>query len=309
VTAAASARAFAPGKVILLGEHAVVYGHAALAGPLSWGVTAQAVSATKATLDIPKAVKGPGRELLLKAFARAAKRCGGPRVRVSLQSELPVSMGLGSSAAVSVALARLLLESGRRPASPERVRALALEMEEAFHGTPSGIDHTVSALDELILYRRAAPRAKPQVKKVASPKPLKVVVALAGARSATRVTVGALRERQALWPRRYRRLFDQMGQVAKEGARAVAEGDLQGLGDAMNVNHGLLAAAGLSSGNIDALVHTLRSLGALGAKLTGAGGDGGSVVGLFVEPERALARLTQNGVFCFESQIAGPKVL
>lgn len=76
----------------------------------------------------------------------------------------------------------------------------------------------------------------------------------------------------------------------------------------MNVNHGLLAAAGLSSPSLDGLVHQLRAMGALGAKLTGAGGEGGAVVGLFYEPEPAVAKLTRLGVPCFSSQVAGPTV-
>jgi mevalonate kinase len=57
------------------------------------------------------------------------------------------------------------------------------------------------------------------------------------------------------------------------------------------------------------MVHRLRLLGALGAKLTGAGGDGGAVIGLFLEPESAVAQLTRQGVRCFSSQVAGPRAL
>ena len=98
-----------------------------------------------------------------------------------------------------------------------------------------------------------------------------------------------------------------MGRLAAEGAKAVEAGDLEALGDAMNVNHGLLAALGLSSPALDEMVHRLRALGALGAKLTGAGGDGGAVIGLFLEPEPAVRELTRQGMRCFGSQLAGPR--
>ena len=98
-----------------------------------------------------------------------------------------------------------------------------------------------------------------------------------------------------------------MGRLATEGAEAVEQGDLEALGDLMNVNQGLLSALGLSSPALEASVHRLRALGALGAKLTGAGGDGGAVIGLFPQPDAALARLRHDGVRCFASQLSGPR--
>jgi mevalonate kinase len=87
----------------------------------------------------------------------------------------------------------------------------------------------------------------------------------------------------------------------------VEAGDLEALGDAMNVNQGLLAALQLSSPRIDEMVHRLRSLGAYGAKLTGAGGDGGAVIAVFPDPKPLVPRLTALGIRCFASQIAGPQ--
>jgi mevalonate kinase len=172
------------------------------------------------------------------------------------------------------------------------------------------VDHTASSRGELIHYRRGPP---PRVRAVKCPRPIKLLVALAGERGATSATVSALRARQKSWPKRYRRLFAEIGSLADEGARACAracaEGDHLALGDLMNLNHGLLAALQVSSAAIDEMVHRLRGMGALGAKLTGAGGDGGAVIGLFLEPEPAVARLSREGVRCFSCQIAGPVAL
>jgi len=300
---------FGPGKVILLGEHSVVYGYPALAGPLSRGVTASGVKARKPQLVLQDTFTRAQRALLNGAFQRAARLCGNPGVKVSLESELPLSMGLGSSAAVSVACSRVLLKAAGRKDTPREVARVALEMEQEFHGTPSGVDHTTSAVEQLILYRRLPNASSGRGRVLKSPRPLQVLVALAGERSPTKKTVGALRERQARWPDRYRRLFHQIGLVATEGAKAVEAGDLEALGDAMNVNQGLLAALGLSSPPLEEMVYRLRALGALGAKLTGAGGDGGAVIGLFLEPEPAVAKLLQMGIRCFTSQLAGPRAL
>src|SRR5579863_691945 len=187
--------AFGPGKVILLGEHAVVYGHLAVAAPLSWGVSALADSAKRCELVLPPTVRGRGRLVLQAAFRRAAKLAGSPPARVRLESDLPVSMGLGSSAAVAVAIARLLLKLAKRPLRPRDVLALALEMEREFHGTPSGVDHTCSVWGQPIAYRRSQTNGAPRVRPLKAPRPVKVLVALVGARSPTSQTVGRLRDR------------------------------------------------------------------------------------------------------------------
>ncbi len=297
--------AFGPGKVILLGEHGVVYGYPALAAPIARGVTAVGEPGAACRLVLPQALPRKHADVLQRAFARAAVKAGNPKVTVHVDSEIPLSMGLGSSGALSVAVARLLLTAKAGGATPDtrRVEALAMDMEKEFHGTPSGLDHTTSARGELLVFRRGT------VRPVKASKPLKVLIALAGERSGTKTIVGALRERQARWPKRYARLFQEIGRLVPEGAKAAEQGDLEALGDVMNVNQGLLSALQVSSPRIEALVFKLRELGALGAKLTGAGGDGGAVIGLFREPEPAVVHLRSEGVTCFASQLAGPQAL
>jgi mevalonate kinase len=290
--------AFGPGKIILLGEHAAVYGQPVLAGAISRGVTVRAVPSTALKLEPLPGLNAAQREALERAVKAAVRLSKAPPVAISVESNLPVSMGLGSSAALSVAVSKLLLTACGKSFGTKQVLALAAAMEGEFHGTPSGVDHTTSARAELILYRREGP-----TKAVKAKKRLHVVVALAGERTATKTTVAALRERREKWPRRYTRLFTEIGRLADEGAKAVARGDLEELGDLMNMNHGLLWAMQLSSERIDTMVRRMRSLGAFGAKLTGAGGDGGAVIGLFSDPFKAVNALTSEGVLCFESQL------
>jgi mevalonate kinase len=296
--------AFGPGKIIVLGEHGVVYGHPALAAAISRGMRAYAEPADSTTLEVPEGLTSSQHNTLERAFARAAKMARFPKVAVRLEGDLPVSMGLGSSAALSVAVSRVLLEARSGGTAPLReVEALAYEMEKEFHGTPSGVDHTTSARGVMVLFHKG------RVKAVTARRPVKVLVALVGPRSATKATVAALKVRRARWPTRYGRAFTQIGALVRDGESAVRRGDLESLGDVMNMNHGLLGALGLSSPPIEDMVYRLRGLGALGAKLTGAGGDGGAVIGLFPEPEPKMMALRAQGIDCFVSQLAGPGAL
>ena len=299
--------AFGPGKVILLGEHAVVYGEPALAVPLAIGVTARAVPARRSLLVPPAGLSLHHRRVLLEAFGRAAEAAGHPPVRVSLDSNLPVSMGLGSSAALAVAVSRVLLEASGRKATPARVVEVALRMEQAFHGTPSGVDHTCSAWGAPILFARPMRGRPGRVRRVRPRGEGVLLLGLVGPRRGTQATVAALRERASRWPTRYARLFREVGQLVREGTRALEAGDLDALGDAMNVNHGLLAAAGVSSPVLDTAVDALRRSGALGAKLTGAGGDGGAVVALFRGPPRDRKSLERTGMRLLLTPLGAPR--
>jgi mevalonate kinase len=296
---------FGPGKVILLGEHAVVYGHPALAVPLTLGVTARGTPARRTALAPLAGLSAQQRRLLLEAFDGAAEAAGRPGIRVSLRSTLPVSMGLGSSAALAVAVARVLVEAKGERSTPARILEVALRMEQTFHGTPSGVDHTCSVHGVPIIYRRGEKGRPGRVRRVHPRVSSTLLLALVGPRSGTQETVASLRERARRWPARYARLFREMGQLAMEGTRALEAGDLDALGDAMNVNHGLLAAAGVSSPALDTAVDALRRAGALGAKLTGAGGNGGAVVALFSGPPRNVRRLERSGLHLLTSSLEG----
>lgn len=286
---------FAPGKVILLGEHGAVYGEPAIAAAISLGVTARTSPATRATFVPPATLKGAQGQALKTAVNRAFELTGRPAVRLELESTLPLSMGLGSSGALSVAVSRALLASTPSRSRLAKVDALALEMERTFHGTPSGLDHMTSNRGGIQYFVNRRPRA------LSPRRPFDIVVALVGERPSTKLTVQQLRARVQRWPTRYRRQLKEIGLLVKEGAQALSHGDLEALGDIMNVDHGILAGMGLSGSKTDDMVHQLRALGALGAKLTGAGGNGGAVIGLFTDASRAAKALTARHVHNFVS--------
>jgi mevalonate kinase len=302
--------AFGPGKAILLGEHAVVYGYPAIAGALPLGVHAHFEPAERCQLLVPEGLGEKQSTLLQQAFEQAAVVAGFPKTCIRLEARLPMGAGLGSSAAVSVACARALAmvafpgkegEAQLEEAWLEKVAEMAFCMERVFHGNPSGVDSSTSLRETLLWF------CKGQMEPLSSPVPLKLLVAMAGKRSSTQSTVAKLRERQQKWPRHHARLFEEIGRCAEEARGAIEAGDLSLLGELMNVNQGLLSAMQLDSENLAQGVHRLRAAGALGAKLTGAGGDGGAVIGLFENPEGAAKVLRAEGVECFACQLAGPR--
>ena len=297
----------APGKVILLGEHAAVYGRPAIAAALACGLGAAVqADAHGPVLHIPAwgqnvRVRPDGTggfESLSKAFAAALGLAGldTPQARsvsVTMDGELPPSVGLGSSAAFSVALLRALGKWRGRPFTQSDVLEGAYELERVFHGSPSGVDHTVATLGGCLRFQRGATPPHTRIV-IAAAVPL--VIAFAPREAAGRQMVEGLRARRDGQPAIYERLFDTIGELVEAGQVALADGDLVTLGRLFTLNHDLLRACGVSSAANDTLVALARTHGALGAKLTGAGG-GGSVIALLPGDPTALLRACEAGGF------------
>lgn len=283
-------RASASGKVILLGEHAVVYGRPAIAVPLS-GLRATAIltphpgpfhiQAPAVGIDAPLSELHPEHPLARIVYLTTEHlRRPLPDALLRIESEIPVASGLGSGAAVSTAVVRALAAWYDVPLDPPTVSALVYEVERIYHGTPSGIDNTVIAHEQPVYFIRGRP-----------PEPLPVGAALhllvadSGVPSQTREVVGDIRRRWEAEPARYEALFDRVAEEVEEARRAIARRDARALGERMDANHKLLRDIGVSAPLLDRLVEAARRAGALGAKLSGAG-RGGNVVAL-VEPHTA----------------------
>ena len=270
-----SARASAPGKVLLLGEHAVVYGQPALAASLQRGVRIEVAEAAETTIVVGSPAEiAPPPELLLAANEMAARIGAPPRFRAVIETELPLGAGLGSSAAVGVALARALSQLAARQCSDERASELALGFERHFHGAPSGVDPAISARGGVLLFRRGDP---PHVERVRARVPAYLCIALTGIVRGTRSTVLPLSDRRAARPSLYDPMLAFLGDLARGGAAALERGDLVDLGVRFDAAQGVLGALGVSCPELDDLVRLLRNASALGAKLTGAGGGGAAI--------------------------------
>jgi mevalonate kinase len=268
--------------VILLGEHAVVYGVPALAVGIDRGATAT-VAASKgpsSVLEVPgweTSVSEGGTSDLARAFtallARAREEGGAVSrgaLRVVAQAELPPGGGLGCSAALGVAIARALVPG----VSTEGAAGIATAWERVFHGNPSGIDAAVAAHGGSILFEKGSPMRSVHLKE-----PLTVCIGSTGVASSTKTMVdgvAALREKK---PELAEKTFSAIASLVRNAELALGAGDKVGLGKLMDLNQMLLAGLLVSTEEIERLCSLARENGALGAKLTGAGG-GGCVVAL-----------------------------
>jgi hydroxymethylglutaryl-CoA reductase len=281
---AASGRAC--GKVILLGEHAAVYDRHALALPLPDAVSVE-IAAREAgmKLSVPDwdiaddwVADGSVPEGAAAVITLIMKELdvGDRGFDIRVSSQIPIGMGLGSSAAFAVAAIRAFCALlGLNKSEPE-IDRLAFRCERLTHGTPSGIDNNIATFGEPVLYSRGSgTRTRPIA--LAGVPPL--VIAASGVRASTRDVVAAVRQRYENNEALYTTIFDEIDEISIAGAAALRDGNYALLGSLMNVCQGYLNAIEVSTPELETMIHLAREAGAVGAKLTGSGG-GGSIVAL-----------------------------
>ncbi len=294
-------RGTASGKVILFGEHAVVYGVPALAVGIDRGAwaeprdTAAIAGASASTLHVrgwnitvddaiaERSEAAPlaraFRDLLIAT--RDAQRAAGEGpvgvVTLEASADLPPGGGLGCSAALGVAVARALDPA----ASSEAIAARVMAWERVFHGNPSGIDAAVSSLGGCVFFQRAAAESggAPVIERVLVPAPMSLCIGHSGQASSTKSMVEAVARMRDRRPETTQKTFDAIHTLVKNARLAIEDGDLRAIGQLLDLNQMLLSGLFVSTPEIEQMCGTARAAGALGAKLTGAGG-GGCVVAL-----------------------------
>jgi len=293
----------APGKIILFGEHAVVYGRPALAVP----VTQVHVDVEVTASDRPGIwINAPDIELhaelntlpsdhpiatVIHNFLFISRVSPLPDLEVKITSTIPVASGLGSGAAVTVALARALSSFLDFPMPDEEINLFAYEIEKLHHGTPSGIDNTVVTFAKPVYFVKGQP-----IETFHVGTPFMIVIGNTGISAPTKESVGDVRKLWEADKARWEGVFDKVGEITKQARGAIESGEWKKLGRLMNQNHALLQEMTASSSELDALVSAAIQAGALGAKLSG-GGRGGNMIAL-VEADESKSiseALTQSG--------------
>lgn len=292
--------ASAPGKAILFGEHAVVYARPAIAVP---------VTQVQARVTVSARLRAPAGEVMLLApeiqlesrldalqpehplaIGLAGVRAAlgitrFPALTIRIQSTIPVASGLGSGAAVTVALVRAVAGFLGQPLADEQVNAIAFSVEQTHHGTPSGIDNTVITYNQPVYFVRGQP-----IERLAVPAAFTLLIGDTGVQSPTGAVVADVRARWQAEPDRYEALFQAAGAIAQAGRYLIETGRPDSLGPLLDNNHQMLQEMGVSSPDLDRLVAAARQAGALGAKLSG-GGRGGNMIALVTTAAADSVRL------------------
>lgn len=307
----------APGKIILFGEHAVVYGRPALAIPVTQ------VHADVEVMDSSRAgswIDAPDINLhtelntlpsdhpiasVIHNFLFLSRNFPSPMGRevrgegkfpnldIKITSTIPVASGLGSGAAVTVALTRALSSHLNHSMTDNEVNAFAYEIEKLYHGTPSGIDNTVVTYAKPVYFvkqflsplERGAGGEGDKIEVLKVGGLFTIVIGDTGISAPTKESVSDVRKLWEADKARWENIFDQVREIANQARHSIENGKLERLGELMDQNHALLQEMTVSSPQLDQLVSAARNAGALGAKLSG-GGRGGNMIAL-IEDNRA----------------------
>lgn len=284
------AAATAPAKIILCGEHAVVYGVPAIAIPVtSLQAHATVQEATDETIiiaeDTQERLTIHDQHPLARATQLALEQVNSrSNIQVTVTSTIPMASGLGSGAAVSAAIVRAIYRYHERPLDLQAINKVVYQVEKLHHGTPSGIDNTVIVYEQPVYFVKSQP-----IQTIEVATPFEIVIADTGQPASTKETVSHVAHLHRTRPSYVKAILVEIESLVEQAKEALRTGDATQLGQCLTRNHGYLRELEVSTPQLDQLVQVANATGALGAKLSGGGG-GGNMIALMTHQTRSAVQ-------------------
>lgn len=311
-------KASAPAKVILFGEHFVVYGNPAILASINRRITVKAHPIGEDKIVIRSDIRIAGEysssgfrtieggieaKATLDPLHNAIRQALSTRkagIEIDVSSTVPPGIGLGSSAAACVATVAAVNSLFQKKLSRQKICELAIESERLIHRNSSGADCYVSTFGGLIQYSKAK-----GFRKVQARSPLVLVVASTGVRHSTGDLVTGVKKFKDRNRSLFASLAKQAADICAQAQIAIASGKRKKIGELMNENQAILRQIGISHYKADDLIDICGKAGALGTKITGAGG-GGAVIALVASRQdsaKIASRAKAAGYKSFEVEI------
>jgi mevalonate kinase len=283
------ASAFAPGKVILTGEHFVVYGEPALVMAINRNVKVRVQERQDYSIQVTSSLgysgTFTGTKFIPEKGGNETQKILTPinisaqtvlnyleeehGLNIEVESNIPIAVGLGSSGALAVATVAAVGRLFGLDFTEEEIIKLSIEAEKFVHVNPSGIDQTISTTGGIMCYKRDGGASKIDIDV-----PIPIVIGNTRIKRNTGKIVDNVRFKRERFPHLINPLIHVAGNLTVQVIKALKQGDLNRIGELIDLNHSLLTAIGVSNELLDKLVHVSKQHGALGAKITGAGGGG-----------------------------------
>ena len=300
------------GKIILLGEHSVVYGRHAVAVPAPVNIRTKVQDTEdEILLMIPswgveyRLDKNPEkRQSFEKPAGLILDQMGLSKqgMKIEVFSDIPRGMGLGGSAAIAVSIIKALNNHFKLALNQDEINQMALESEKIAHGNPSGIDNTMATYGHPLIFRNGD---NPLIEPLNINETFSILIGFSSTEGLTAKTVGIVRDLWRKNPGVYEKIFDEIDSLALQSIQAIQNNDFELLGQLMNINHGLLNTLQVSTPELERLIMIARESGALGAKLTGGGG-GGAVIALCKDIDITKSAIESEGYETLVVEIHNP---
>ena len=300
------------GKIILLGEHSVVYGRHAVAVPAPVNIRTKVQDTEdEILLMIPswgveyRLDKNPEkRQSFEKPAGLILDQMGLSKqgMKIEVFSDIPRGMGLGGSAAIAVSIIKALNNHFKLALNQDEINQMALESEKIAHGNPSGIDNTMATYGYPLIFRNGD---NPLIEPLNINETFSILIGFSSTEGLTAKTVGIVRDLWKKNPGVYEKIFDEIDSLALQSIQAIQNNDFELLGQLMNINHGLLNTLQVSTPELERLIMIARESGALGAKLTGGGG-GGAVIALCRDIDITKSAIESEGYETLVVEIHNP---